>query len=213
MTSTSPRPLTTLRAAVALHALLFGVAACSAKEKAADTAVGAPASSPAGMKPDSMAMGGAGMSGMTAQAGDADRDFLRKMSDHHKGLIALVHMTQERNGVGTAKADAATMDKAQDAELDAMMTMLEKTYKDSYAPKVMPEHQAMAVSLKLMSGKGYERTFYEDIVKHHTEAIAMIDGYLPNAKSAEVKAMAEKMKADQSREIADFQQKRAKIGG
>ena len=71
----------------------------------------------------------------------------------------------------------------------------------------------MAVSLKPMSGKGYERTFYEDIVKHHTEAIAMIDGYLPNAKSAEVKAMAEKMKADQAREIADFQQKIAKIGG
>lgn len=212
MTSTSARPRATLRAAVALHALLFGIAACSAKEKATDTAVGAPASSPAGMKPDSMAMGGAGMSGMTAQTGDADRDFLRMMSDHHKGLIALVHMTQERNGVGTAKADAATMDKAQDAELDAMMTMLEKTYKDPYAPKVMPEHQAMAVTLKPMSGKGYERTFYEDIVKHHTEAIAMIDGYLPNAKSAEVKAMAEKMKADQSREIADFQQKLAKIG-
>lgn len=213
MTSTSARPLATLRAAVALHGLLFGIAACSAKEKATDTAVGAPASPPAGMKPDSMAMGGGGVSGMTAQTGDPDRDFLRMMSDHHKGLIALVHMTQERNGVGTAKADAATMDKAQDAELDAMMTMLEKTYKDPYAPKVLPEHQAMAVSLKPMRGKGYERTFYEDIVKHHNEAIAMIDGYLPKARSADVKTMAEKMKADQAREIADFQQKLAKIGG
>ncbi len=213
MTSTSARPFATLRAAVALHALLFGVAACSAKEKATDTAAGAPASPSSGMMHDSMAMGGASMSGMTAQTGDADRDFLRTMSDHHKGLIALVHMTQDRSGVGTAKADAATMDKAQDAELDAMMTMLEKTYKDAYAPKVMPEHQAMAVSLKPMSGKGYERTFYENIVKHHTEAIAMIDGYLPKARSADVKAMAEKMKADQSREIADFQHKLATIGG
>ena len=129
-----------------------------------------------------------------------------------KGLIALVHMTQERNGVGTAKADAATMDKAQDAELDAMMTMLEKTFKDPYAPKVMAEHQAMADALKPMRGTAYERTFYEDIIKHHTEAITMIDGYLPKAKSADVKAMAEKMKADQAREISDFQQKLSKLG-
>ena len=212
MTSTSARPVATFRAAVALHALLFGIIACSAKEKAADTAAGAPASASSGMMHDSMAMGGAGMSGMTAQSGDADREFLRMMSDHHKGLIALVHMTQDRSGVGTAKADATTMDKAQDAELDAMMTMLEKTYKDAYAPKVMPEHEAMAASLKPMSGKGYERTFYQDIVKHHTEAIAMIDGYLPKAKSADVKAMAARMKADQSREITDFQKKLAKLG-
>jgi len=35
----------------------------------------------------------------------------------------------------------------------------------------------------------------------------MVDGYLPNAKSAAVKKMAEKIKADQTKEIADFQKK------
>lgn len=214
MTSTSARNLTTLRAAVALLPLAFGIAACSAKEKASDTAMTPHSSAATSKKPDSLAITGdaASMSGMPAQSGDPDHDFLRMMSDHHKGLIALVHMTQDRSGIGTAKADATTMDKAQDAELDKMMTMLEKTYKDPYAPKVMPEHQAMAVALKPMSGKGYERTFYEDIVKHHMEAIAMIDGYLPKAKSADVKAMAEKMKVDQAREITDFQQKLSKLG-
>ena len=215
MTSVSNKYFAIPRATVALLAFGFSVTACSAKDKAkSDTAMATPAPASASMKPDSLAVTGdaSSMSGTPAGTADPDRDFLRMMSNHHKGLIALVHMTQDRSGVGTAKADATSMDKAQDAELDKMMTMLEKTYKDPYAPKVMPEHQAMAVALKPMSGKGYERTFYQDIVAHHKEGIAMIDGYLPNAKSADIKAMAEKMKADQSREITDFQQKLSKLG-
>ncbi len=208
MPKMSPLP----RAAAILIPLALGAAACSTKDKAADTATAAPVAAATGMKPDSMTAAGA-MPGTATASGDPDRDFLRMMSDHHKGLIALVHMTQERSGIGSARADATTLDKAQDAELDRMMTMLEKTYKDPYAPKVMPEHQAMATALKPMNGKGYERAFYEDIVKHHTEAISMIDDYVPKARSADVKAMAEKMKADQSREIVDFQQKLAKLGG
>ena len=109
-------------------------------------------------------------------------------------------------------ADAKKLDAAQDVELDHMVTMLEKDFKDPYAPKVIPEHQAMADALKGKSGKEYDRTFYTNIIKHHQEAIAMIDGYLPKAKSAMLKQMAEKMKSDQAKEIADFQQKVAKLG-
>lgn len=214
MTSMTGRPLVSPLAVVALYALVFGIAACAAREKPVDTTAAPTVPASPAKAPDSVAaMSGAGsMPGMEAQTGDPDHDFLRMMSDHHKGLIALVHMTQVRSDVGTAKADATKLDKAQDAELDQMMTMLEKTYKDPYAPKMMPEHQAMAAALKSMSGKGYERTFYDDIITHHSEAIPMIDAYLPKAKSARVKAMAEKMKADQSREITDFQQKLAKLG-
>ena len=35
----------------------------------------------------------------------------------------------------------------------------------------------------------------------------MIDDYLPNAKSPQVKSMAQKMKSDQTKEIAEFQKK------
>jgi uncharacterized protein (DUF305 family) len=154
----------------------------------------------------------AGMTGMANMTGDADHDFLRMMSDHHKGLIQLAHMTKEMQGVGAATVDAAKMDAAQDKELDQMMTMLEKDFKDPYAPKVMAEHQAMADELKGKTGKDYERTFYQDVIKHHQEALKMIDEYLPKAKSTTLKRMAEKMKTDQTKEIAEFQQKVAKLG-
>jgi uncharacterized protein (DUF305 family) len=151
------------------------------------------------------------MGGMQNMTGDADRDFLRMMSDHHKGLVLIAHMTKERKDGGASKVDAATLDAKQDKELDRMQTMLEKDFKDPYVPKVTPDNQAMADELKGKSGADYERTFYQDIIKHHQAALKMVDDYLPKGKSAAIKQMAQTMKADQAREIADFQKKVARI--
>ena len=194
-------------------ALSLALVACGSGDKKADTASGSVSATRAPMAADTAtSTAGGPMSGMTNMTGDADHDFLRQMSDHHKGLISLAHMTKERSDVGTAKADATKMDAAQDKELDHMVTMLEKDFKDPYAPKVMPEHQAMADELKPKSGKDYERTFYQDVIKHHQEAVTMIDDYLPKAKSAMLKQMATDMKAAQTKEIAEFKGKVAKLG-
>ena len=159
----------------------------------------------AGMKGGSMQ----GIGGM-AMTGDPDRDFLRMMSDHHKGMIEMAHMTTERKEGGPAVADAKKLDAKQDIELDEMTTMLEKTYKDPYAPMLMPDNKAMVDELKGKTGADYARTFYQNVVKHHRQAVTMVDAYLPKAKSPTVRQMAEKMKADQTREIAEFQKK---LGG
>jgi uncharacterized protein (DUF305 family) len=144
--------------------------------------------------------------------GNADHDFLRMMADHHEGLVVMTQMTVHRKDVGTAAADAAKLDAAQSTQVAQMETVLEKDFKDRYVPKVMPEHQAMIDDLKTRSGKEYERTFYRDLTKHHQEAITMIDAYLPKAKNPMVRQMAEQMKAVQTRQIAEFQQKLAQLG-
>ena len=197
-----------------LAILALSVAACSTSEKAADTTASAPmAAAPADSTAGAPAGGSmAGMDhGSMAMTGDADHDFLRMMSDHHKGLIRMAHMTKDRKDVGSAAADATKLDAAQDKELEHMTTMLEKDFKDPYAPKVMPAHQAMADELKAKTGKEYDRTFYENVIKHHQEAIKMVDEYVPKAKNAMLKQMAEKMKTDQAREIAEFEKKVAKL--
>ncbi len=147
------------------------------------------------------------MNGMANMTGDADQDFLRMMSDHHKGMIAMAHMTKERNDVGTAAADAKKLDAGQDKELDRMVTMLEKDFKDAYKPKVMPDNQEMADQMKSKNGTAYERAFYENTITHHQAAVKMVEEYLPKGKSAAIKQMAEKIKADQTKEIAEFQKK------
>ena len=197
----------TLKSVAAIVAVTIAAACAKSGDKAdsdakdSAAAVGAP-----------MDTGMSGMSGMAGMTGNADQDFLRMMTDHHKGLIVMADMTKDRKEGGTAVADATKLDAAQDMELDHMVTMLEKDFKDSYSPKVSPAHQAMADALKSKTGKEYDRTFYRNIIQHHQEAIKMVDGYLPNAKNAMLKQMAEKMKADQTKEIADFQKKVTALG-
>lgn len=202
------------RRALVAVLVLTTAAGCSKRESKADSlAAGANAPVTSATPADSMS-GMQGMSGTTGMqhdmanmTGNADHDFLRMMSDHHKGLIVLAHMTKDRKQGGTAVTDASKLDAAQDKELDHMVTMLEKDFKDPYAPQVMPQHQALADALKGKSGKDYDRAFYQSVIQHHQEALTMIDEYLPRSKNALLKQMAEQMKADQSKEIADFQRK------
>lgn len=148
---------------------------------------------------------------MTVSGGatsDLDRDFLRMMSEHHKGMIAMAHLTVEvKRGSATTQADAEMLDTKQDAELDSMVTKLERQYKDRYDPKIRPDNQRMLDQLKPLSGAAFDRMFYHHVVQHHQQATQMIDHYLPMLKDAKVKAMAERMKRDQTREIAQFQRK------
>lgn len=161
--------------------------------------------------PDTMAAAtsssSTGMSGMADMTGDPDHDFLRMMSDHHKGLIAMVHPTIDSKENLAVKGDASKLDKKQDTEIEKMIAILDKQYKDPYTPKLMADHQRMVDELKGKSGADYSRTFLRNVIEHHQQAIKMIDDYLPQAKNAEVKNMAVKMKSDQTKEIAEFQKK------
>lgn len=192
------------RVAVALLVLAgaCGPKADKAGTPAADTtAVTAAPSDTAG------AAAGHDMAGMS-MTGDADRDFLRMMSDHHKGLIAMAHETMEATrGTSESRADGRNLDAKQDGEVEQMVKMLEAHWKDPYEPKVMPLDQAAVNALKQESGRAYAAMFYRNVVAHHRRAITMIDEYLPKAVRADVKAMAEQMKKDQLAEITAFEQK------
>lgn len=192
--------------------LLAVTTSCTAKpERPASDTAAAPAVAPSpAMSP--MATSDTAMAGMAAMTGNADQDFLRMMSDHHKGLIAIAHLAKDRKGTSPTIADGRKLDAQQDAELDRMTTMLEQDFKDPYAPKVAPEHKAMHDDLQAKSGTEFDRTFYQNVIAHHEQALKMIADYLPKAGSQAIRQMAEKMKADQTREIGEFRQKLAKLG-
>lgn len=161
-----------------------------------------------GMSHDSGMAGMSGTANMANMTGNPNRDFLRMMSDHHKGLIALVHATFDRQGVSAdVRADARKFDKAQDAELDTMTTMLEQTYKDPYAPKLMPDNKAMNDSVLAKSGPAFDRAFRQEVIMHHEMGIKMMDQYLPKLTDAKLETMVRRMRADQTRDIADLRRK------
>ena len=185
---------------------LVAIASCSPKpDSTADSTAVAPVPSMSAPGDSATTSTNTQMSGMANMTGDPDRDFLRMMSDHHKGLIAMVHPTLDKKGNLAVKGDAAKMDKKQDAEIEKMITMLDRQYKDTYTPSVMPDNQRMVDELNGKSGAEYSRTFLKNVIAHHQQAIKMIDDYLPKAKNPQVKSMAEKMKSDQTKEIAGFQ--------
>ena len=121
-------------------------AACGPKaEKAQSPALDTTAVAAA---PDTTpAAAGREMAGMS-MTGDADRDFLRMMSDHHKGLIAMAHESMEKGrGTTQSRADAGRLDANQDKEREQMVKMLDANYHDPYEPKVPPADQAVASRL------------------------------------------------------------------
>ncbi|HVS60943.1 MAG TPA: DUF305 domain-containing protein [Gemmatimonadaceae bacterium] len=201
--------MTTFPSAAKLSVFLISLVALSACSSKSDSKADSTAIAPA-TAVDTSTPSGTGnmqMSGMANMTGDPDRDFLRMMSDHHKGLIAMVHPTLDKKENLAVKGDASKMDKKQDAEIEKMITMLDQQYKDAYTPSVMPDNQRMVDELNGKSGADYSRTFLKNVIAHHQQAVKMIDDYLPKAKNPQVKSMAEKMKSDQTKEIAELQKK------
>jgi len=137
---------------------------------------------------------------------DANHEFLRKMSDHHRGLILIVHQAVDRKDAAGVMATAKQLDTEQDAEMDTMTIMLRQKYNDPYDAQVMPEHQAMADSLKTLRGAAYDRAFRQDVIRHHQEAVAMVNEYLSRLTDPKIRTMAEGMRVTQTREIAQMQE-------
>lgn len=157
----------------------------------------------------------AGMPGMGQHAGhamsetasrDSTRKFLRMMVNHHQGLITMSDSARTKATRADTRKEAAKLDAEQAREQRQMAAMLRRTYADSARPTIMPSNQAMIDSLGRASGADYDRTFLRNVIAHHREALAMIDPMLAHL-TPDVRQMAARMRADQTKEIAEYEQK------
>ncbi len=206
---------TTLGRRLAGLLVLAAAAGCSSNSGSQGASSGdsiqTPAAAPATTASSDTGMGAmAGMDHGPAQ--DADQEFLRMMLDHHAGLIQLAHGAQEKQGASAAvQEEARKLDEKQDAETEQMQAVLKQAYNDAHEPMVMPKNRAMIDSLAAKSGADYDMGFRMNVIAHHQEGIAMIDQYLPRLKRPEVRQMAERMKADQTRDIQEIQSKMGRM--
>jgi uncharacterized protein (DUF305 family) len=154
-----------------------------------------------------------GQVGAQPAARDADHEFLQRMSNHHEGLVLMAGEAMNRATASGTKSDAHELHQKQQQERDQMVGMIRSTYNETHTPSVMPEHRAMNDSLQQKSGAAYDRDFYRHVVMHHREGMRMIDEFLPRLTRPDVRQMAEKMKADQTRELAEFERKQSGRSG
>jgi uncharacterized protein (DUF305 family) len=178
--------------ALATLAILATLTACSKGDQASSDSTAATS--------------GAAPSTISGTAGP-DQEFLTKMTDHHEGMVQMAMAAMTKAAKPATQTDAHNLHTKQAAERDSMAAMLKTSYSVDHTPAVMPENKAMMDSLNARTGAAYDAEFYRQTIKHHEEGIRMIDRYLPQLTNAQLKAMGEKMKADQQKEIAEFQPK------
>jgi len=190
-----------LAARVACAATLLAAMSCARSDDGAkaDTAAGASSDSMAGM---------AAMPGMNRPAAkDADHEFLRNMIDHHEGFIQMAMAAMTKASKPETQGDAHNGHTKQADEQTKMIVDVQSMYGETVTPMMMPMHKAMNDSLQAMSGAEYDRAFYRNVIAHHRDGIKMTDALLPRLAKPEVKRMAEKMKAEQQKEITAFERK------
>ena len=196
------------RLSIATFALLAAAACGGDGGEGADTGSAAGATTAAAT--DSMAgMDHSNMQGMnTTPAKDADQEFLRMMVDHHEGLTEMLDPALEKATSATAKQDAKKVHDKQHQEQERMIAMLQSSYNETKQPMIMPSNKPMVDDLKnSQPGAAYDKKMYEHVIMHHEEGIKMINDLLPRLTKPDVRQMAEKMKADQQKEIEEFRRK------
>jgi len=143
---------------------------------------------------------------------DADHEFLRMMSDHHQGLIEMASAAMSKGTTPQVQGDAHKLHTAQEAEMKQMVDMLRTAYDEELHPMIMASNKAMNDTLQQKSGAEYDRTFYRMVVDHHREGMRMMDNFKARVQRAEVRQMIDKMRADQQREIKEFEAKATRQG-
>jgi len=122
-----------------------------------------------------------------------DQQFLQEMADNCHGVALLAHETLHRPGTFPSKADAQSVDKQHDDEMDHIRAAL-KMLNDNYTPKASHADSATAAALSKESGAAYDRAFRADVVKVDQREIALIDKYLPQLTNPQIKTMAQRMR-------------------
>ena len=189
------------RRALSSCAIAVVLMACSSADDAAtDTAAGIGATTTASQTP-------ASPTASRPAPTDPEHDFLRKMIDHHEGMIQMATAAMTKGASPSTQGDAHNVHTKQADEQKQMIADVQSKYGETVTPMIMPAHKAMADSLATKTGAEYDRTFYRLTVQHHREGVQMVDEMLPRFTKADVRQMAEKMKADQQKEITEFQRK------
>ena len=144
-----------------LPVALLAIACAKGADERLDTAAASGAIGGANANPmdTGMTSGTHDMAGMNQGAmasrpapKDSNQSFLRMMSDHHQGLVAMSDTAMGKLGA-TAKADAQKLRTEQKQEQDHMLQMLRSDYKDSVAPMILPSNQTM-ISTVARTGSG-----------------------------------------------------------
>ncbi len=137
---------------------------------------------------------------------NASDNWVRKMIEHHKGAVAMSNvvlpLAQDPNVRQMARMTVEKQSK-EIAELEKMVAAgnPDAASAQLYQPAEMQMHTAMMAA----KGATVDETWMRKMIVHHRGAVAMSDVVLGQNPPPAVRAMAQKTKSDQTKEIAHLE--------
>jgi uncharacterized protein (DUF305 family) len=162
--------------------------------------------------PDMMKAMHSSMNGMDdmKMTGNFDCDFASMMIIHHQGAIDMSNVQLQNGTDADIKAMAQDIIKNQQTEIDKMHVLLndlkinpevEKSNKGEFSNDM----KDMMKKMKGMSTTGnVDKDFVSMMIPHHEAAVKMAKDQVTYGKNEALKEMAQKMVADQNKEIDLF---------
>jgi uncharacterized protein (DUF305 family) len=132
--------------------------------------------------------------------GDADHDFLRAMSNHHKNIIVLADAALEANTRPDMEGVIRQLEERHGHELEAMTSVLRKTFKDGFISSPSPEIRLTADELR-RSGSDYRRIFLNAAIKAEEDGARIADFYLLRTKRTDVDRLADNIKTNEAHDL------------
>ena len=157
---------------------------------------------------------------------DADVTFAQSMIPHHQQAVQMAKMATTKASSPEVQQLAGKVEAAQGPEIETMTGWLEDWGKkapsdstsgmghgsdhdmDSMGSGDMPGMMTDADMKKLdgASGPGFDQMFLTMMIEHHTGAIDMAKTEQSDGKNADAVALAKKIEADQTAEVAQMKQ-------
>ena len=192
-----------MRSFTAITAILFLLVSCKAQETTTTDASATMATETS----STMAI-----SDTAASSAPYDLQFLDTMAKHHQMAVDMIKMSEGTFVHAELKQAGQKMLAEQQKEIDQMKQWREQWYPGA-PPAENMQMPGMAASMNMdmshmqsMSGNAHDTMFIDMMIPHHQGAIDMSRDALTKAEHQELKDMAQKIIADQQKEIDQMKQ-------
>ncbi|MGA9582303.1 MAG: DUF305 domain-containing protein, partial [Allosphingosinicella sp.] len=143
---------------------------------------------------------------MAAVGTDVSDTWVKKMIEHHRGAVDMSNVLLSQNPTPAARAMAEMTISKQGREIQELEKLAKQGAPDpASAEPYRAGGQQMHERMMAAKGTDASETWIRKMIEHHRGGVEMSNVVLANGAAGEVRRMAEKTKADQTKEIGELE--------
>ncbi len=144
---------------------------------------------------------------MAAVGADASDTWVRKMIEHHRGAVEMSNIVLPLAQDPMVRQMAQTTIDKQTKEIQELEQLVRQGAAPAPETANLYRQSEMQMHERMMAATGatVDETWMRKMIEHHRGAIAMSDVVLTQNPPTPIRAMAQKIRADQTKEIAHLE--------